>query len=272
MQTWRKKIENKIVCVFHKYFFKNSSGIELCGILSCPKTGKSGSVIILCHGFTTSKDGRTNIQLEKILNDGGLATFRFDFFGHGESGGTFENITISEAVDDVLQAFDFVKSTGFKRVGLIGSSFGGIASILAASQTDNLSVLALKSPVSDYMEILKRHNHGGKNLDDWRRKGVIFFKGATNLHLQLKYAFVEDAQKVDVTSATRKITIPTLIVHGARDETVPVTQSFKVSRFFKNCRLEILKNADHVYSQPRDFDKMIRLISDYIMGHFQIQE
>ena len=87
-----------------KIFFKNSSGTELCGILSSPFSKKNDSVIILCHGFTTSKDGRTNTELEKKLNGNGLSTFRFDFFGHGESGGNFEDITVSEAVDEVLQA------------------------------------------------------------------------------------------------------------------------------------------------------------------------
>lgn len=244
----------------------------MCGILSTPSAEKPESIFILCHGFSTSKDGRTNTQLEKILNDNGLATFRFDFFGHGESGGSFEDITITEAVDDVLQALNLVKKTGYKRIGLIGSSFGGIASTLAASQTSNLFLLALKSPVSDYMEILTLRNHGGEKIEDWKKKGALFFKDANDSDLKLKYAFVEDAQKADGYNAAKKITIPTLIVHGAQDETVPVEQSIKASRLFKNGRLEILEGADHIYSQPRDFDKMIRLISNFILAHSQNQE
>ena len=256
----------------NKIFFENSSGIRLCGILSTPSAKKPESIFILCHGFSTSKDGRTNTLLEKTLNDGGLATFRFDFFGHGESGGHFEDITISEAVDDVLQAVNLVKTSGYKRIGLIGSSFGGIASTLAAAQTGDLFLLALKSPVSDYMEILTLRNHGGENIEDWQKKGVLFIKGANDSDLKLKYAFVEDAQKANGYSAAKKITIPTLIVHGAKDETVPVEQSIKASRLFKNGRLEILKGADHIYSQPRDFDKMIRLISDFVLTNSQNQE
>ncbi len=191
--------------MIYKTIFENSSGIRLCGIHSTPSDDKPESIFILCHGFSTSKDGRTSTQLEKTLNEGGLATFRFDFFGHGESGGHFEDITISEAVDDVLQALNFVKTSGYKRIGLIGSSFGGLASILAASRTDDLFLLALKSPVSDYMELLTHRNHGGEIIKEWRKKGIISLKGADNSDLKLKYAFVEDAQKADGYCAAKKI-------------------------------------------------------------------
>jgi alpha/beta superfamily hydrolase len=67
-------------------------------------------VIILCHGFTTSKDSSTNIELEQKLNSKNIATLRFDFFGHGESEGDFKNITISEAVDDILNAIKYLKN------------------------------------------------------------------------------------------------------------------------------------------------------------------
>ncbi|MFC2166552.1 alpha/beta hydrolase family protein [Acidobacteriota bacterium] len=268
---WQGKNKNKIVLVHSKILFENSAGIKLCGILSTPSFEKPESVIILCHGFSTSKDGRTNTLLEKILNDNGLATFRFDFFGHGESGGAFEEITISEAVDNVLQAVKFVKTSGFKRIGLIGSSFGGMASILAASQIGDLSVLALKSPVSDYTEILEQRNHGGQNIEDWRIKGMMFFRGAKDMDLKLKFAFFEDSQTIDGYRAAKKIKVPTLIVHGKMDETVPVEQSVKASQLIKNCRLEILESANHIYSQPRDFNEMIRLISDFVLVHSQNQ-
>lgn len=54
-------------------------------------------------------------------------------------------------MDDILQAVEFIKQSGHQKIGLVGSSFGGMASIMAASKTPDLSVLALKSPVSDYL-------------------------------------------------------------------------------------------------------------------------
>jgi len=124
-----------------KIFFKNSKGNKLCGILSNPTSKKEKPIIILCHGFSTSKEGRTYVRLEEILNDNGISTFRFDFFGHGESEGKFEEVTTFESVDDIHNAIKFLKKSGYIKIGLVGSSFGGMASIIEAGKTDELYIL-----------------------------------------------------------------------------------------------------------------------------------
>jgi len=70
-----------------KVFFQNSKGNRLCGILSDPTEDRHLPIMVLCHGFSTSKGGRTYVRLEKIFNLKKYSTFRFDFFGHGESEG-----------------------------------------------------------------------------------------------------------------------------------------------------------------------------------------
>lgn len=126
-----------------KLSFKNSKGNQLCGILSSPASGKD-KIVILCHGFSSSKESRTNVEFEEIFNEGGLATFRFDFYGHGESGGKFEDITLGEAAHDLEQAYSFLKKRGYKKFYLVGSSFGGAASVLAASRITLHSVRVSK--------------------------------------------------------------------------------------------------------------------------------
>ena len=135
-----------------KIYFSNSNGVKLCGILSNPADDISLPIILLCHGFTTSKDNFTNKKLEEILNQKNIATFRFDFFGHGESEGDFSQITISEGVDDILQAIEYLKALGYSKIGLFGGSYGGICAIMAASKTKDLYLLALKSAVANYKE------------------------------------------------------------------------------------------------------------------------
>jgi pimeloyl-ACP methyl ester carboxylesterase len=247
-------------------YFKSSDGTRLCGILSNPLPGSGNPIVILCHGFSTHKDGRTNTRLEVTFNNNGLATFRFDFFGHGESGGKLEDITISEAVDDVLQAIKFAQQTGHKKIGLVGSSFGGMAGILAASKSSDLSVLALKSPVSDYLDKLIFQDHK-KKIEEWKEKGFIQITGAAGQNLRLNHSFYLDAQRIKGYEAAVRIFIPTLIVHGNKDETVPVEQSLKASKIIKNCRLEILDGADHIYSQPPHFEKMLEFISSFVIEH-----
>jgi len=247
-----------------KLFFENSKGNSLCGVLSNPTSDKSKPIIILCHGFTTSKNSISYINLENILNGSEISTFRFDFFGHGESEGKFENITISEAVDDILNAIKFLKSKNYSKIGLVGSSFGGMASLLAASKTGGLFVLALKSPVSDYLGKLVAEEIRYP-IKTWKEKGFICHDNSDGKKFRLNFSFFEDAEKVSRYKAAKKIKIPTLIVHGDKDESVPIEQSKKTASLIENCRLEIIKGCDHQYSKPKDFKKMLDLISKFII-------
>lgn len=247
-----------------KLFFKNSKGNKICGILSNPTSSREKPIIILCHGFSSSKDGRTYISLEKNLNENEISTFRFDFFGHGESEGKFEEITTSEAVDDVQNALKFVKESGYKKIGLVGSSFGGMASILAASTTEELYILALKSPVSDYLG-KTTSQEARKQIEEWKEKGFTFITSPDGEKRKLNYTFIEDAKKINGYESAEKIKIQTFIVHGDKDETVPIEQSKKTASLIENCSLEIIEGADHTYSQPEHFEKMLELISAFIV-------
>ena len=248
-----------------KIFFKNSKGNNLCGILSNPTNNINNPVIILCHGFTTSKDNKTNKTLQKILNKKNISIFRFDFFGHGESEGKFENITISEAVDDILNAIKYLKNNNYKKIGLVGSSFGGISCINAASKTKDLFLLGLKAPVSNYLEkeIQKRSK---EEIELWKNKGYIIHINSKGKKKKLNYTFFENFINNNGYKAAKNIKIPTLIVHGDKDKSVPIEQSIKTSKIIKNCDLEIIEKAGHLFDKNNEFKKMIKLISDFIIN------
>ena len=250
-----------------KVIFKDSEGNKVCGVLSNPTGDKNKPIIILCHGgFPANKGARHVVRIAEILNKKGISVFRFDFFGHGESEGKFEDITISMAVDDVLSSIKFLKKLGYSKIGLTGSSFGGIVALVAASKIDNLLVLALKSPVSNYedLELLIR---GKKEIEEWKKKGYAPYEVRPGENTRLNYTFFEDFKNNNGYEAAKKINIPTLIVHGDKDESVPVEQSKKTAKIIKNCRLEIIKGADHGYSKPEDFEKMLSLISNFIINN-----
>ena len=248
-----------------KIFFENSKGIKLCGVLSNPTEDKQRPIIILCHGFCTSKKSTTCIRLEEILNESEFSSFRIDLFGHGESEGKFENITISEAVDDILSTINFLKQKCYTKIGLQGSSFGGLASILVASKSNDLFVLTLKCPVSDYYQLLI-DKYSSEDIKKWKEDGFTTYETIDKKQkLKLNYSFYEDAMKIDCYEAAKKIKIPTLIVHGDQDESVKVEQSKKTVQTIPNCKLEIIEGADHRYTTPEHFEKMLALISDFII-------
>jgi uncharacterized protein len=255
--------EGDIIKMEQKLEFYNSNGSKLCGILSSPKDDNSTStpIIILAHGFSTNKNSTSIVALSENLNRKEIATFRFDFYGHGESEGKFEDITVSEGVDDILSAVKFLKAQGYSKIGLMGSSFGGICSILAASKSKDIFVLALKSPVSNFVEVQKL-GLSEKEILDWKNDGTRIY--CPKRKLNLDYTFYEDIQKLDVYLHAKKIEIPTIIVHGDKDEIVPIQQSYELVKSIETSKLFIIKDADHRYSDKQSFDAVIRIISDFI--------
>ena len=247
-----------------KLFFIDTKGRKLCGVLSNPTPNLTKSIIILAHGFASKKDRRSYLDLEKRFNGQGITVFRFDFHGHGESEGKFEELTISQAADDALSAIQFIKNKRYHKIALVGCSFGGMASILAAAKSKDLMTLALKAPVSDYLgKITADISH--YPIKEWKEKGFIYYINTTREKLKLNYSFFENAEKVNAYEEAAKILIPTFIVHGDKDKNVPVEQSKTLAKAIKNSKLEIITGADHFFSKPEDFDKAHRLIVEFVV-------
>jgi dipeptidyl aminopeptidase/acylaminoacyl peptidase len=247
-----------------KVYFNNSKGNKLCGIISGVANDKNEPIIVMAHGFSSSKDRPTYIALNDLLSKKNISSFRFDFFGHGESEGKFEDITISEATDDVLQAINYLKKKGYKNIGLFGSSFGGIASIIAASKTKDLFLLVLKSPVSSYLE-KERETNDKQELNEWKRKGYRYYVSGDGIKHKLNYSFFDDFENNDGYKVAPKIKVPTLIVHGDADEIVPYKQSLKTSKLIPNCQLHTVVGANHRYDNEGHREEMLQTIVDFIV-------
>src|ERR1700687_4864853 len=99
--------------------FTDSAGHKIAGILARPER-KTDRVALFCHGFLSNKNSSTNRALTEILVPQGIATFRFDFFGQGESDGPFDRITVATAVQQALAALALVKTKGYRKIALAG--------------------------------------------------------------------------------------------------------------------------------------------------------
>ena len=167
--------------------FTDPSGHQISGILAKPPGG-TDRLAVLCHGFLSNKNSATNRALTAMLLPQGIATLRFDFFGHGDSEGPFEKLTVGIAVQQTLAALGLAGSHGYRKIGLVGSSFGGLVAILAAGQfgtpagqdhpatevagASGLTCLALKCPVSDLAAML-RDEFGTTEMRQWQRTNTI---------------------------------------------------------------------------------------------------
>ncbi len=246
-------------------YFQNSKTNKLFGVLSNPNSDITSPIIIIVHGHSSSNKSKNLVKLSEMLNEKGIASFRIDLYGHGQSEGKFEEATVSEAVDSILSAIKYVKSNGYTKIGLVGSSFGGIASIIAASKTQDLFVLALKSPVSNYSDL---YLWRGTSIGDWKEKGYREYPTKTGMG-RLNYVFYEDAIQNDGYEVAKNISIPTLIVHGDADDEVPAEQSIKLSKLLPNCKLNIVKGADHTYTNETHSEQMLQEILNYILKNYE---
>ncbi len=252
--------------VEERFSFLDPHGHRVATILTVPDAG-TDRISILCHGFLSSKTSSTNNALTRMLVEQGIATFRFDFFGQGESEGPFDRITVSLAVEQAHKAVDVMRDRGYRRIGLMGSSFGGLVSILTASQRTDLACLALKCPVVDFAEEL-RLEFGDGGMEQWKMTDTIPDILGGSDRVRLRYAFYEDCLRQIAYAPVRSITAPTVIVQGDCDEHVPLHQSrqlFEALRVKKH--LELLPGADHQFTKGGDFNRMTNIIADWLVSH-----
>ena len=246
-----------------KLSFSDSQGNKLVGILSNPTEDLSQPIIILCHGFSSSKDSGTYLSLEKELKENNISTFRFDFYGHGESDGEIEEVIISQAVDATLNAIELLQNKNYQKIGLLGSSFGGASSLAVAAQSKDLFLLILLAPVSNYVEKFVR-DLGESGIQKWKKEGFLINRKPTGI-IKRSYQFYEDAKKNNGYEYAPQIKIPTLIIHGQEDTTVIPEQSIKVSSLIPSCQLELIPNGKHTFKrQPKIMEKIGKLVSKFI--------
>lgn len=143
-----------------------SDGFLLKGILHLPET-KQPPVVIGSHGLLSNSYSPKQIALARECNAHGIAYFRFDHRGCGQSEGVFNEITsLNGRRNDLISAVKTIqmrKDIG-QRIGLFGSSMGGTVCISAADVLDIDAWVTYASPVrsSSVTSALKKSDDAGK--------------------------------------------------------------------------------------------------------------
>ena len=251
--------------------FVDAKDYQISAILTEP-IEKTEHAIILCHGFLSNKDSKTNRRLTDLLVPLGFTTFRFDWFGLGETEGNFADITINLCWNQLECAMDFLKAKGYHHLGIIGSSFGGLIAILAAAGNQNFSAIGLKCPVVDFPEVL-RLELGKEGMNRWKQTNTIPNIINGNEPVPLRFSFYEDCCRYDVFKASTSIKTPTLIIHGGQDKVVPLHQIHRLAyTISEKKQFYLLPRADHYFARPEDFRKMTVLLARWMNAHVASSE
>eukprot|EP00250_Pteridium_aquilinum_P011281 c19963_g1_i1 orf=262-1098(+) len=226
----------------------NERGEKLVGILD---DTSSSHVIILCHGFRSSKEDAVLLNLSSTFLTMGLSTFRFDFSGSGESEGDFHYGSYWRDADDLRCVVTYFRGQGRKVETLIGHSKGGNAVLLYASKYKDVDTLVnisgrfhLKRGIrkrlgKNYLQVIEEHGY----VDVKDRHGNFEYR-VTKECLKERLSTNMDAALRSIPSSCRVMT-----VHGSKDETVSFEEAEDFERLISNHTLQIIDGADHYFRQ-----------------------
>lgn len=228
--------------------FKNSRGLRLVGRFY---KGSAKSAIIMSHGFTGDKSewGRFD-QTAEALNKAGFTAFTFDFSGCGES--EDDSLTVAKQVEDLRCAIGFIREMGFKELGLLGHSLGGLISLKNLDK--GIKALVLWAPATTPKTDIKSW-YARRQLKEMEDTGYLVKTrdmGARRRFIIEKGMFDELAG-INQKKLLSKVKCPVLIIHGDKDDVVPVENSRQAMQYLPNgSKLEIIKGADHGFYDQLD--------------------
>jgi dipeptidyl aminopeptidase/acylaminoacyl peptidase len=239
--------------------FKNSQGHALSGIVrySEPVEAIKYPVVIVLHGFAESKHHDLSADIANNLVHYGFLTLRFDFHGHGDSDGNFEEHTIHQQVDDVFAALDFIGEHPFadkEKIVVLGTDIGANIAMIAATKDARIKCVVAQGARSHF------DNHINSwlqphELDSLMRKGVH-----DNADFRLRKEYVKSARMHDIIDLLKNMHVPILFVHGTDDLRVPLQETRQLFLAANEPKLlEEVEGADHWFREPSAREQMMEM-------------
>ena len=172
---------------------------------------------------------------------------RFDFSGNGQSEGSFADSTISKQIIEMTRAADFLMDKGISWIGLAGHSMGGTVALLAAARIDAARAVCTLAATASLPN--KTRFLADSKRQQLETSGSVHFT-SRGRSLELTVDFFQDASQYTLADTLPSLSQPLLIVHGDRDEIVPVEQAHRLHRLRPALtELAIVPGADHMFSQ-----------------------
>ncbi|MGJ4951152.1 alpha/beta hydrolase [Bradyrhizobium sp. HKCCYLS20291] len=218
-------------------------------------------------GFNSDMTGTKALALDAWAAEHGRACVRFDYSGHGESGGRFADGTIGRWLEESVAVFREV-CRGPQVV--IGSSMGGWMALLLARELLNqpgeaaLAGLVLIAPAPDFTEELMWKGFSKEIRTEIETKGVWMRPSEYGEPYPITRALIEDGRNHLLLGGAINVGCPVRILQGARDPDVPWQHAFALTHRLPadDVVLTMIQDGDHRLSRPQDIARMLAAVGE----------
>ena len=220
-------------------------------------------------GLKSDMKGTKAEALDRWGAEHGRAVTRFDYSGHGESGGAFTDGTISRWLEESVAVYTQC-CVGPQVV--VGSSLGGWLALLLARELKTrkaappIAGMVLIAPAVDFTEELMWKQFPAEIKREIEEKGVWARPSDySDEPYMITRGLIEDGRKHLLLGGLIEAGCPVRILQGAQDPDVPWQHAQElVARFARDdIVLTLVKDGDHRLSRPEDIERLLAAVAEF---------
>jgi pimeloyl-ACP methyl ester carboxylesterase len=243
---------------------------EIAYIVRPSATAAAGPALVWLSGYRSDMSGTKAVELDRLAAESGLACIRLDYSGHGLSGGTFADGTISRWLEEALAV---ILHAGPARAILVGSSMGGWIALRLAKELSMkagapaLDGMVLIAPAPDFTSDLIEPNLTKKEQKSLAERGFFEERSAYSLEPNIyTRSLLEDGRENRVLTGIIETGCPVHILQGMKDPDVPYQHAMKLVEHLPadDVVLTFVRDGDHRLSRPQDIDRMLQAVKGLI--------
>ncbi len=215
------------------------------------KLFKNAQFIVFLHGFMSDLEGEKPNAFLRFAKKNKISFLALEYSGHGKSSGKFINGNISKwSKETSILIKKYVKKKDFI---LIGSSMGAWISLnqFKIFKKQIIGFLGIGA-APEFLENLMWKKFTKKMKEETINKGIYHLKHG-DYEYPITYQLIKDGRKNKVLNKKINSNIRVTMMHGEKDNVVPVSYSRKVLKLFPiaNKKLKIIKKGDHSLSSKK---------------------
>lgn len=223
-----------------------------------------GPAVVWLGGFRSDMTGSKAEALADWGRSAGRKVVRFDYSGHGASGGRFEAGTISRWTEEAAAVIERFASGP---VVLVGSSMGGWIALRLAGRlaAGRLRGLVLVAPAPDFTHRLMEPAFTDAMRAELARTGRTVLPSAyAQEPTVITAAFLEDGRRSAVLDGDLKVGAPVHILQGMRDPDVPHAHALLLmDRLVEDdAVMTLIRDGDHRLSRPQDIERLLAAVAE----------